>query len=106
MSGLLKANQWSVTTRAAASAPRCGSSRYRPRRMAMTDSIALPTHLVAVDHATASAILGISPSRLRHHVRLGDLASHFSGTKPLYAISELERFVEDLPTRPGHLPVV
>jgi hypothetical protein len=60
--------------------------------------------IVAVDHATAAAALGISPSRLRHHVRLGDLTPHFSGTKPLYALSELERFVEALPTRPEHLP--
>ena len=72
----------------------------------MTDSVVLPGQLVAVDHATAAAILGISPSRLRHHVRLGDVTPHFTGTKPLYAISELERFVEDLPTHPGHLPVV
>jgi len=64
----------------------------------------LPTTLVSVDHATAAAIVGLSPSRLRHHVRLGDLTPHFTGTKPLYLISELERFVERLPTHPEHLP--
>ncbi|MEV5070159.1 hypothetical protein MRBLMI12_001757 [Microbacterium sp. LMI12-1-1.1] len=65
---------------------------------------ALPTTLVAVDHVTAAAIVGLSPSRLRHHVRLGDVTPHFTGTKPLYLISELERFVEGLPTHPEHLP--
>ncbi|HEY9307900.1 MAG TPA: hypothetical protein VIP82_08845 [Microbacterium sp.] len=65
---------------------------------------ALPTKLVAVDHVTAAAIVGLSPSRLRHHVRLGDVTPHFTGTKPLYLISELERFVERLPTHPEHLP--
>lgn len=64
----------------------------------------LPTTLVSVDHVTAAAIVGLSPSRLRHHVRLGDLTPHFTGTKPLYLISELERFVERLPTHPEHLP--
>ncbi|WP_146048055.1 MULTISPECIES: hypothetical protein [unclassified Microbacterium] len=72
----------------------------------MVDSLTLPTTLVAVDDATAAAILGLSPSRLRHHVRLGNVAPHFSGTKPLYLISELERFVEHLPTHPEHLPTV
>ena len=62
--------------------------------------------VVAVDHAGAAAALGISPSRLRHHVRLGDLTPHFSGTKPLYAISELQRFIEELPTRPEHLTAI
>jgi|GEM_PF-4851980 len=59
--------------------------------------------VVAVDHNTAAAALGLSPSRLRHHVRLGDITPHFSGTKPLYLISELEKFVERLPTHPEHL---
>jgi hypothetical protein len=70
----------------------------------MADVLSLPTTLVAVDHTTAAAILGLSPSRLRHHVRLGDLTPHFSGTKPLYLVSELESFVEGLPTHPEHLP--
>lgn len=72
----------------------------------MSDTTIAPTTLVAVDHATAAAILGISPTRLRHHVRLGDVTPHFSGTKPLYPISELERFVQHLPTHPEHLPAV
>jgi len=70
----------------------------------MVDVLSLPTTLVAVDHTTAAAILGLSASRLRHHVRLGDVTPHFSGTKPIYLISELERFVEELPTHPEHLP--
>lgn len=72
----------------------------------MVDTTLLATAPVAVDHATAAAILGLSPSRLRHHVRLGDVTPHFSGTKPIYLISELESFVEQLPTRPKHLPAV
>lgn len=71
----------------------------------LNSAVTAPT-VVAVDHATAAAALGISPSRLRHHVRLGDLTPHFSGTKPLYAITELQRFIEGLPTRPEHLPSV
>lgn len=59
---------------------------------------------VSVDSATAAKILGISPSRLRHHVRLGDVTPHFSGSKPLFLVSELERFVQALPTHPEHLP--
>ena len=71
----------------------------------MVDVLSLPATLGAVDHPTAAAITGLSASRLRHHVRLGDLTPHFSGTKPLYLISELERFVARLPTRPEHLPI-
>ncbi|MGC5173345.1 hypothetical protein ACLQ2Q_22105 [Microbacterium sp. DT81.1] len=71
----------------------------------MNPSATAPT-VVAVDHATAAAALAISPSRLRHHVRLGDITPHFSGTKPLYAIADLQRFIEQLPTHPEHLPSV
>lgn len=60
--------------------------------------------VVAVDHITAAAILGLSPTRLRQHVRLGDLSPHFSGSKPLYLISDLERFIAALPTHPERLP--
>lgn len=63
-----------------------------------------PTAVVAFDHNSAAQALGISPTRLRQHVRMGDLTPHFSGTKPLYLVSDLERFIERLPTRPDHLP--
>jgi hypothetical protein len=72
----------------------------------MADLLAPPSTLVSVDHVTAAAILGLSPSRLRHHVRLGDVTPHFSGTKPLYLISDLEQFVKRLPTHPEHLPIL
>jgi hypothetical protein len=65
-----------------------------------------PIAVVALDHASAAAAVGISPSRLRHHVRLGDITPHFSGSKPLYSVSELERFVSALPTHPEHLTAV
>lgn len=68
----------------------------------MTDVITAPT-IVALDHVSAAAAVGLSPSRLRHHVRLGDLTPHFSGSKPLYSIIELQRFVEMLPTHPERL---
>ncbi|WP_448255947.1 hypothetical protein [Microbacterium aurum] len=68
----------------------------------MTDTITAPT-VVALDHVSAAAAVGISPSRLRHHVRLGDVTPHFSGSKPLYSIAELQRFVDSLPTRPERL---
>lgn len=63
-----------------------------------------PAVVVAVDHLSAAVALGMSPSRLRHHVRLGNVTPHFSGTKPLYLVSELQRFAEHLPTRPERLP--
>jgi hypothetical protein len=56
-----------------------------------------------MDHNTAAEALGMSPTRLRQHVRLGDVTPHFSGTKPLYLVTDLERFVQQLPTRPEHL---
>lgn len=62
-----------------------------------------PGVVVAVDHNSAADALGISPTRLREHVRLGDATPHFSGTKPIYLVTDLERFVEQLPTRPAHL---
>lgn len=68
-------------------------------------AITAPT-VVAVDHVTAAAVVGISPSRLRHHVRLGDVTPHFSGSKPLYSITELQRFIEALPTRPERLTAI
>ncbi len=68
----------------------------------MTDTLTAPV-VIAVDHVTAAAALGISSTRLRHHVRLGDITPHFSGSKPLYSISELQRFVESLPTHPERL---
>ena len=64
---------------------------------------ARPTAVVAMDHNTAAEALGMSPTRLRQHVRLGDVTPHFSGTKPLYLVTDLERFVQHLPTRPEHL---
>lgn len=66
-------------------------------------SLAQPHSIVALDHASAAAAVGISPSRLRHHVRLGDITPHFSGSKPLYSVTELERFVSALPTHPEQL---
>lgn len=68
----------------------------------MTDTSTTPL-VIAVDHVTAAAAIGISPSRLRHHVRLGDITPHFSGSKPLYSVSELQRFIEALPTHPERL---
>jgi len=62
-----------------------------------------PTAVVAMEHNSAAAAVGMSPTRLRQHVRLGDVTPHFSGTKPLYLVADLERFVEQLPTRPEHL---
>ena len=59
--------------------------------------------VVALDHASAAAAVGMSPSRLRQHVRLGDVVPHFSGTKPLYLVSDLKEFIERLPTHPEHL---
>lgn len=59
--------------------------------------------VVALDHNTAALALGLSPSRLREHVRLGELTPHFSGTKPIYLIADLAQFVEQLPTFPSHL---
>lgn len=65
-----------------------------------------PGVVVAFDHNSAAQALGISPTRLRQHVRLGDIAPHFSGTKPIYLIADLARFVEQLPTRPRRLPPI
>lgn len=65
----------------------------------------LPSIVVAFDHDAAAQAVGISPTRLRQHVRMGDLTPHFSGTKPLYLVTDLARFVEHLPTRPDHLPL-
>lgn len=70
----------------------------------MTNLPTTATTVVALDHLAAAAALGLSPSRLRHHVRLGDLTPHFSGTKPLYLVSDLEQFIARLPTHPEHLP--
>lgn len=63
-----------------------------------------PNLVVAVDHSSAAMALGLSSARLRHHVRLGDITPHFSGTKPIYLVSDLQRFVETLPTRAERLP--
>jgi hypothetical protein len=72
------------------------------RRMPEPDD--RPTVVVAFDHNSAAEALGISPTRLRQHVRMGDVTVHFSGTKPIYLITDLEKFVEHLPTRPNRLP--
>jgi hypothetical protein len=64
----------------------------------------LPAAVVAMEHNSAAAAVGMSPTRLRQHVRLGDLTPHFSGTKPLYLVADLAKFVAQLPTRPGQLP--
>ncbi len=69
----------------------------------LNSTVTAPT-VVALDHVSAAASVGISPSRLRHHVRLGDITPHFSGTKPLYAVTDLQKFVDGLPVRPEHLP--
>ena len=98
------ASDWIQKARGAGPAGRHDVQRRPTRRV--VNVLPLRTTLVAVDHTTAAATLGLSASRLRHHVRLGDLTPHFSGTKPLYLISDLEQFVERLPTRPEHLPVI
>lgn len=70
----------------------------------MSESGAQPETVVAMEHKSAAAAVGMSATRLRQHVRLGDVTPHFSGTKPLYLVADLERFIEQLPTRPEHLP--
>ncbi|GAA4163455.1 hypothetical protein GCM10022286_23950 [Gryllotalpicola daejeonensis] len=72
------------------------------RRMPEPDNH--PAVVVAFDHNSAAEALGISPTRLRQHVRMGDVTVHFSGTKPIYLLADLEHFVEQLPTRPNRLP--
>jgi hypothetical protein len=62
------------------------------------------TLVVAFDHNSAAEALGISPTRLRQHVRPGEVVVHFSETKPIYLIADLEQLVEQLPTRPNRLP--
>ena len=68
------------------------------------EAVEVAVSAVALDHNSAAHALGLSPSRLREHVRLGELIPHFSGTKPLYLVADLERFIEQLPTRPISLP--
>jgi hypothetical protein len=63
-----------------------------------------PAAVVALGHNSAAEALGISPTRLRQHVRMGEVTVHFSGTKPIYLLTDLEQFVEQLPTRPNRLP--
>jgi len=65
-----------------------------------------PTAVVAFDHNEAAAAVGMSPTRLRQHVRCGDLTPHFSGTKPLYLMTDLQEFIAHLPTRPSLLPKI
>lgn len=60
--------------------------------------------VVPLDEVSAAKALSFAPSQLRHHVHLGDITPRFSGPKPIYPLSELQRFVQRLPTRPAPLP--
>lgn len=72
----------------------------------MPESGDRPAVVVAFDHNSAAEALGISPTRLRQHVRMGEVTVHFSGTKPIYLLADLEQLVERLPTRPNRLPKI
>ncbi len=62
---------------------------------------ALGVHKIAYTWREAAAAVGVSVSTLRAAVHLGELQPGYSGNKPLFAESELRRWVEELPRDPG-----
>lgn len=52
---------------------------------------------VSYDIPGAALATGLSETTLRDAVRRGDLAAHYSGTKPVIEREELRAFIQALP---------
>ena len=53
---------------------------------------------VSYDIPGAALATGLSASRLREYIANGDLAVHYSGTKPVVLRDELAEFIAALPS--------
>lgn len=53
---------------------------------------------VSFDIPGAALATGLSASRLREYIARGDLAVHYSGTKPVIEREELRAFILSLPS--------
>jgi len=53
---------------------------------------------VSYDIPGAALATGLSASRLREYIARGDLAVHYSGTKPVIDRDELRDFIRALPS--------
>jgi len=58
---------------------------------------------IGVDTETAAKMLGVSASTVRAHMRRGDLIARYSGTKPVFPVEELKKFLMTLPSEPRSL---
>lgn len=57
-----------------------------------------PIPRYALTRAEAAASVGLSEKTIQRAVDSGDLVQHFSGSKPLIRVTDLEAWVESLPT--------
>lgn len=64
-----------------------GTPRSEPRRIAYT-------------REAAAALVGISPDTLDRERRAGRICPKYVGTKPIYPVVELRRWLEALPSKP------
>lgn len=55
---------------------------------------------LALDSETAAKFVGISRVMLDREKRAGRICPRYVGTKPIYPIGELERWLEALPSEP------
>ena len=58
---------------------------------------------LAVDLTTAASMLGVSQRQLQVHMRRGDVVARYSGTKPIFPVTELMAFLMALPEEPRAL---
>jgi hypothetical protein len=63
-----------------------------------TKTIVVTTEPIAVDTKTASRMVNLSWPVLRAAMTRGDLNARMSGTKPLFEVSELRRWISTLPS--------
>lgn len=55
---------------------------------------------IAYTRETAAALVGISPDTLDRERRAGRICPKYVGTKPIYPVVELRRWLETLPSTP------
>lgn len=53
---------------------------------------------IALTREEAAAAVGLSDKTLDTAVKSGDLVAHYSGSKPLFRVADLEAWVASLPT--------
>jgi hypothetical protein len=80
--------------------PVAGAAKYALTASGAIDTktIVVTTEPIAVDTKTASRMVNLSWPVLRGAMTRGELNARMSGTKPLFEVAELRRWISTLPS--------